>query len=306
MSWFFIALIGPLLWSLVNHADKYLLSKYTKESEGGVGSLMIFSTLFSVFLLPVIFYFDQTIFSVSNFNIFILLLVGILNALSILLYMYALEDEETSIVVPLFQLIPVFGYFLGYLFLGEVLEGQKIFAASIIILGGMVLSLEFNEEQKISFKRKALVLMVSSTFLIAFSEVLFKFVVIEEGSFWSSVFWNYSGLVIVGIILFTCVKSYRLEFLKLLRTSGKTILSINVSSEIITVVGNIVFGYATLLAPIALVMTVNAYQPVIVFLLGIILTIYAPHISVEKIGLRHLLHKGIAIGIMVFASYLLY
>lgn len=306
MHWFLIALIGPILWSLVNHADKYLLSKYTKESEGGVGSLMIFSTLFSIFLLPIVFLFDQTIFSVSSFNIAILLFVGVLNAVSILLYMYALEKDEASIVVPFFQLIPVFGYLLGYLILGEVVENQKIIAASVVILGALVLSLEFNEERRINLKKSVLVLMGVSTFLLAFSEVLFKLVAVEEGSFWSSIFWNYTGLVVVGLILFICVRRYRVEFINLLRKSGKTILTINISSEIFTIVGNLVFSYATLLAPIALVMTVNAYQPAIVFLLGVTLTLYAPQISVEKISNRHLLHKGIAIAVMVFASYLLY
>ncbi len=306
MHWFFIALIGPFLWSLVNHADKYLLSKYSGEKEGGVGSLMIFSTLFSVFLLPVVFLLDQTIFSVSFFNIVILLVVGVLNAISILLYMYALEKDEASVVVPFFQLIPVFGYFLGYLILGEIVDTQKIVAASMIILGAMVLSLEFNEERRITLKKNVLLLMGMSTFLLAFSEVLFKLVSVEEGSFWSSIFWNYSGLVVVGLVLFTCVKNYRVEFIDLLRTSGKKILSINISSEMITIIGNLVFSYATLLAPIALVMTVNAYQPAMVFILGIILTLYAPHISVEKITARHLLHKGVAIAVMIFASYLLY
>jgi drug/metabolite transporter (DMT)-like permease len=220
--------------------------------------------------------------------------------------MHALADEETSIVVPFFQLIPVFGYIFGYVFLGEILSIQQIIAAGIVILGAIILSLEFNEEQKLSFKKKALVFMVVSTLLIAFSEVLFKLVAIEEGSFWSSLFWNYSGLVLVGLILFIFVRNYRLEFLKLLRTSGKTILSINVSSEIVTILGNIFFGYATLLAPIALVMTVNAYQPGIVLVLGVLLTLYAPHIYVEKITTRHLMHKGGAIAVMFFASYFLY
>ena len=276
MHWFFIALVGPIVWSIVNHTDKYLLSKYSKEKEGGVGSLMIFSTLFSVFLLPILFFLDQSVFSVSISNILLLLLVGFINGLSIFMYMSALETDEASIVVPFFQIVPVFGYFLGYLMLGEVLNINKIAPACLLIFGAIILSLEFSEDHPVKIKKKVFSLMLGSTFMIAFSEVLFKFVAIEEEGFWLSSFWNYAGLVLFGLILYICVKSYRTEFITLIKTSGKIILSLNIASEGLTLMGNIAFMYATLLAPIALVMTVTAYQPAIVFLIGIILTLYVP------------------------------
>jgi drug/metabolite transporter (DMT)-like permease len=218
--------------------------------------------------------------------------------------MHALEDEEASVVVPLFQLMPVFGYIIAYVVLGEVLSWQKIFAGCVVVFGAVVLSLEFSEERKISLKKKTLIFMIFSTFLIALSDVLFKWAAIESGGFWSSTFWNYSGLVIVGVIMFCFIKTYRKEFISLLKSSGKNIISLNVASEFTTIVGNITFSFATLLAPIALVMTVASYQPVFVFLLGIILTIFLPGVITEKISSRHLLHKGIAIGIILVGSYL--
>jgi hypothetical protein len=51
MSWFLIALIGPILWAIVNHIDKFLLSD--KFEGSNVGALMIFSTLQCGLLLPI-------------------------------------------------------------------------------------------------------------------------------------------------------------------------------------------------------------------------------------------------------------
>ena len=44
MQWFFIALIGPLMYALTNHIDKILLEKYFKN--GGIGTILLFNSLF--------------------------------------------------------------------------------------------------------------------------------------------------------------------------------------------------------------------------------------------------------------------
>jgi uncharacterized membrane protein len=114
MNWFLIALIGPLLWSIVNHLDKFLLNKYFKG--GGTGSLLIFSSLIGIFMLPIFYFINPNILNVSFNNVLILLLINIPYVLYILFYLYALDKDEASIVVPLFQMIPVLGYFLGFFF----------------------------------------------------------------------------------------------------------------------------------------------------------------------------------------------
>ena len=117
MSWFFIALIGPLLYAMTNYIDKILLEKVFKE--GGVGTILLFSSLVSVFALPFIFLMDRTAFSVGVLQILILAVVGVLNALVLWFYLIALEDEEASIVVVFYQLVPVMGSILGYFIIGE-------------------------------------------------------------------------------------------------------------------------------------------------------------------------------------------
>ena len=79
MLWFFIALIGPFLYALSNHIDKILLEKYFKE--GGVGTLILFSSLLSVMVLPFIFLADRTVFNINGISILILAIEGILNVM---------------------------------------------------------------------------------------------------------------------------------------------------------------------------------------------------------------------------------
>src|SRR3990167_7262849 len=181
-NWFLLALIAPILWSIVNHIDKYMLSKYLKDR--GVGALLIFSALSSVLILRIIaFFYRSEIFNISGMDFLILIFVGFLSSGAFYFYLAGMEMEEASIVVPLFQLIPVFGYFLSYLILGESLNTYQILAALLVMSGIMILSLEIDEENKLKFKTKVLILIATSSFLFALHDTLFKKVAIV-GIFW--------------------------------------------------------------------------------------------------------------------------
>lgn len=303
--WFFIALIAPFLWSIVNHADKYLLSKHSTNST--IGSLMIFSTFAGVIVLFVSPFYVVDIFNISLIHALTLILVGLIIALSIMLYLFALNEDETSLVVPFTQLIPVFGYFFGYLFLGETLSSLQMSGVAIIIVGAGILSLEFEEESGLRIKKRLICYMIGMTILAALCDTVFKFIAVDAG-FWKSAFWEHIGLILFGCILYIFFKRYRQDFIKIFNY-GKNkyeIISINIISEILTLIGNLLTHYALLLAPVALVLVVSSYQPAFVFMWGIILTLFLPHLATEKISKKHLLHKIASIGIIFVGSYLLF
>lgn len=71
MNWFFIALFAPALWSITNHIDKYLITKYFRG--GGTGSLLIFSALIGFAVLPFILVIHPQVFDIQTLNGYILL-----------------------------------------------------------------------------------------------------------------------------------------------------------------------------------------------------------------------------------------
>lgn len=303
-NWFFIALIAPILWSVVNHIDKYMLSRYLKER--GVGALLIFSALASFIILPfVLFLYYEQIFSVNNRDLVTLFLVGFLSVGAFYFYLKGMEEEEASVVIPLFQLVPVFGYFLGYLILGEMLSMAQIFSSLLIIFGIVILAVEIDIDNNVTLKGKVLLFVALSSLLFALHDTLFKKVAITE-SYITSVFWQYLSLTVSGLLILAFVKRYREDFLVMLENSGRRLLSLNVLSEIIYIIGNLINNFAVLLAPVALVLVVSSYQPVFVFIIGIALTVFFPNISMEKISTKHLAHKIISILIIIIGSYFLY
>lgn len=303
MTWFFIALIGPFLYALTNHIDKVLLGKYFKE--GGVGTLLIFSALLSGLALPVLYFLDPTVLSVSGTNIIVLAVVGLLNAAVLWCYLGALMDEEASVAVVFYQLVPVFGYILGYFMLGEILTQLQLIAMAIIIIGTAIVSFEIDNENNFKLRRRTIFLMSLAAIFWALESVIFKAVALEE-TLWRSLFWEHLMLAIVGVIILLGVRTYRRHFFDALKHNSRGILSLNVANESLYMAGNIAFSFAYLLAPIALVLLTQAYQPLFVFAIGIFLTIFFPRIAVEKIQTKHLWQKGLAIAVTGIGTYLLF
>jgi len=302
MTWFFIALLGPFLYALTNHIDKILLERYFKE--GGVGTLILFSALLSLMAVPFIYLIDPDVLSVGLRNILILGLVSFMNVGVLWCYLLALKDEEASVAVVFYQLVPVFGFVLGFILLGEVLTTMQLAAMGIIILGTSVVSFEIDSENKFKLRGKTVGLMLGAAFLWALESVTFKLVALEE-NVWRSLFWEHLMLALVGVIIFLFVQSYRKHFISAIRSNSGTILSLNVLNESLYMLGNISFSFAYLLAPVALVLLTESYQPLFVLIIGVILTIFFPRIAVEKIQAKHLWQKVFAVCITGLGTYLL-
>jgi len=303
MNWFLIALIAPLLWSIVNHIDKYLLSK--SYDSFSVNVLMLYSTGFSIFVIPTIllFFKDQMFYSLTQVTTQII--GGILLTFSIYFYLLALKKEETSKVIPLSMLVPVFGYFLSFFFLNEILSIKQIIACLIIILGSLILSLEITEEKRgFKIKHQVLLLMAFCALFQAIQETLFKHATLEN-SFIVSIFWVHVGILIYGIVLVLFNRKLLKEFLMSTRKNGRLMFSFSFLSELINAIAYMVRDYSMLLAPIAIIMTLNGYQPVFVFALGTFLTVFFPHFAKEKIKPIHLVHKFISIAIIILGTTLI-
>ncbi len=302
MSWFFIAIIGPVLYALTNHIDKILLEKYFKQS--GVGTLILFSSLLSALALPFLLLIDPTVLDIDIFNIMILAVLGILNILVLWFYLLALMDEEASVAIVFYQLVPVFGVILGYFLLGEVLTQMQLIAMAIIILGATIISFEIDNDNKFTLRKQTIFYMTIASFFWALSSVIFKFVALEE-NVWRTLFWEHLMMVLVGICIFVFVRSYRQHFLLAIKENSRAILSLNVANETLYMLGNIAFSFAYLLAPIALVLLTQSFQPIFVLAIGIFLTIFFPKITVEKIEAKYLWQKLFAICITGIGTYIL-
>lgn len=308
MTWFLVALIGPFLYAMTNHIDKHLLGKYFKE--GGVGTLMMFSSLLSVLILPVVFIGEivvhgyASVLSIGLVNTLALCATGLLYALLVWSYLKALEEAEASVTIVFYQLVPVIGYILGYFILGETLSQMQLIAMGIIIFGTSIIAIEMDSTDGFKIRRRTSIYMTTAATCWALSSVIFKAVALEE-NVWVSLFWENAMLVIVGIFFFVFIPTYRQHFLSALKNNSAAILSLNVTNEVLYMTGNAIVAFAFLMAPISLVLLTESFQPIFVLAIGVFLTIFFPNLGSEKIEARHLAQKIIAITITGIGTYLL-
>lgn len=302
MTWFAIALIGPFLYALTNHIDKILLEKYFKK--GGVGTIILISAFLSILAVPIFYLVDPSVLHVGKENLLLMAGVGMLNVGVLWCYLMALKNDEASIVIVFYQLVPLFGCILGFLVLDEILTRLQIAAMALIIIGTTLVSFEIDGANKFKFRMGTIVPMTAAAFLWALESVIFKFVALEE-NLWRTLFWEHVMLLLVGAIIFLFVRSYRKSFLIALKSNSVPILSLNVANESLYILGNFASAVAYMLAPIGLVLLAESYQPLFVLGIGIFLTVFFPRITVEDISARHLWRKILAVVITGIGTYLL-
>ncbi len=300
MTWFWFALAAPAVWGIVNHLDKFVIEKYFTGK--GVGFFVIFTGL-SGFLISVfvfIFNFDSII--IAPWAAIVIAITGAIFVASYIPYMHAIEKEETSCVVPFYQMIPVFSYFLALIFLGEKLSLQQIIGSVLIVGGAMLISLNVTT---FHFKWRTFFLMMLSSLMTAITFLIFKFIAVEE-NFWGTVFWDYIGGAIFALLLFFFIPLYRKQLIFTINKNKGAVLILNFSAEILNIIGRMLANFATLLVPVALVLVVNGFQPIIVLIYGIILTVFIPKWGKENIEKNFLIQKIVAILIIFSGAYVLF
>jgi uncharacterized membrane protein len=301
MSWFFIALWAPFLLACANHNDKFLLSRYLEEKK--IGSIVIFSSLFSSLAILIVFFIQPDVYDISLVQASAVIATGMLSVLAAVCYLYALDIDEASFVTPFYQTAPIFAYFLGYFILDETITLAQGIGSLVIIVGALALSFEFGR-RGLRFKRNVVALMLAASFLSAINGVIFKLIAVDKG-FWVSLFWGFVGQVMAGLTFLVCVPSYRRDFLGFFKQQKVAVFGLIASSKILFSVSEAVTLYATLLAPVALVLLVNSFQHLFVFTLGIVLTLFFPRVAKESLGRMKMLQKGAGIGLMLVGGYLI-
>ena len=289
MSWVFFAFSGPVLWAISVHIDKYLVERFFKESN--VAVLLVFTAFIGLVMLPFIWFVEPNVVGPGIASIAVIMLSGILYMGGMLLYLQALQGEEASVVAPFFQASPLFGYVLAYIVLGEKLSGLQMAGGALIIAGATIVSMRFGEGFG-AFKLRLALLMLACGFILAVATLIFKIFAIEV-QFWTTTFWMFVGEALFGAALLM-IRSYRREFIALLRANTAAMLSINASNELINLGGGLGNRYALLFAPLSLVQAIGSTTTLFVFLFGMVLSLVCPQWGRESLSGPELAQKGIA------------
>ena len=284
----FLTIFASFLWGITNHIDKFMISGID-ESGSSVKTLLVFSTLVAgIILSPIWLIASKVSIGISNVSLLCVLLSSFVYILATYFYFKALEKNDASIVVVMFQLIPVFSYILALIFFKENLVLQQIIGSILIILSAVLISFDFEERNNKS-KWLALILMVLSSLLYATYFFLFD-IGIRNSSYNSCAFWFQIGFLIQGIILI-CFKNYRSTFIKAIKNNGQKYFSLNITNEVINLIANLLVNFANVTIPLALANVLNGFQGAFVFILGFIGVKLLPKYFKENISKKIVVQK---------------
>lgn len=266
LTGFGIGILAALFWSLTNIVDKYLVSKYS--ADGNLGGIFLLSCFFPVILVLVaILYADGAVFMISSSDQVTLLLSGLLMVAWIFFYLKALSEDDTSVVMTLLILAPLFSLLFGFLILGELPTPIQLTAGASMVTGALIVS--YAPKHK-SFKWRLLAYALAASATTGLMHSLFKYATFED-VVWPSLFWRSLGMILSGLFIFLFIKSYREAFIHFIKKHLRAGLALNATSETFTLIGDTLFAIALLYAPIALIQTTEAYQPIFIVILIYIL-----------------------------------
>jgi uncharacterized membrane protein len=300
MSWIFYALLAPAIWGAVNHIDKFIISKYF--SHAPVTLLVLFTSM-TAGIAAIVISFFVPVFAISLSQALWIVIGGIIFVASYVPYVYALQEDEASLVAPLFQMIFVFSLILGYIFLGEKLTTIQIIASLIVIVGAIVLSIDLDSTvrkiRSLSFFR-----MMLASFLVAVNMLIFKMVALGS-SFWVTTFWEYVGAVIFGFILLGISKNSRNAFFTVLKEK-RSVIGWNIFNETLNLIARLSANFASLVVPLALVSVANGSQPFFIAIYGLLIPIIFKGTEKEKFYGKYLAQKVVSILLMILGAYFLF
>ncbi|HEY5713899.1 MAG TPA: EamA family transporter [Candidatus Gracilibacteria bacterium] len=297
--WILIALIAPAFYAMTNVLDKYMVHRYQKHLSPG--ALVFFMGIFSLVVLPFLGVIFPDSFFLASANILWLIIAGLITTLAWVPYMYALEKDDMSSVMPLYQLHPVLTFVMAYLFLGEILSNTQIIGGSIIILGAIILTKDPTKKWGVRLDTLGLILL--SSLCLVSVEIIFKDTV-QSIPYQNTLFWFFLGHALSGLLLLF-VPSYRKEIKSFGKNVNRKFLGLMSINESLGLVADTFNMYAILLAPIALVKAISGFQGVFVFLYGIIITLFFPAILKEDLSRKTLIRKISALIIMLIGSFII-
>lgn len=294
MGWIFFSLLAPLFWALSNFVDKFVLGKHTK----GIFDFLFFSTISSWFLFLIILVFvgipDWSMYSL------IPIATGMILIYSYGFYGKALEKTDASVLVILFKLIPVVTVILAFVFLKQALSLHELIGFSIVFVGALIISIG----KKGNFFIKGFG-MIFVAIVIWSIMTLFIDYGLTKMSFWDYFMLDTLGSALAGpsLLFIPFMRREVIAALKAARTRKYVLFSGN---NLLDFFGQMSIKKALSIAPSAgLVTVVMQVQSVYAVAIGVLFTLFVPHIIREDISGKTLLKKCFGAAIMFSGVYIL-
>lgn len=295
MTWFYLALLAPLFYAIVNLFDDNLLAKVYKSPYLASAFAGLFGTV------PLIALFFRPAPISLHFGL-LAATCGFLTILYYFFYFKALELEVPSVVVALLGLAPAALPFFAYFMVHERLAPMAIVGFIIVLLASIGLAAVDIKNFKFS---AALVPALIAVLIIDILSLLTKHVY-DHAQFFPAYMCFSAGMGIASLFFLSLKPKANAAGLKDVRKIIKKVLPIFVAAELTSLAAEFTLNLAISRGPVSLVKVIEGIQPIFVLLIALALYPIAPRFfrEAEDGGLakKFGLMAAIVVG-LVFISY---
>lgn len=281
--WLLFAILAPLSWGLANPIDSALRRSWIKND-------LVLTCALAVARLPMaivlLFIFAQNL--TIGWPVLGMFLAGVLWTLPFILYYKSLEREETSRVVLIIQLQPVFVLTMAAVLINETLVLSQI-VAFILILSGSILAAVKKTESRWHFS-KVFLFMFLAAIMWSLADVMFKMYAVYFPDFWSAFAVDIFGSSFPALAFFLFPKYKKIA--GELKELPASCWNFFVSSAILGTLGSLSFAYALTIGKASLVSVISGFQPIFALFFGMFLARFLKEIPGESLSRSDLLIKA--------------
>lgn len=266
MSWFYLALLAPFLFAIVNLIDDNLLSFVYKDP--------FLATTFAGFFgaLPLLSRFFIYASPLPLKYILLAEAAGLLTVMYYFFYFRGLESDSPSTVIALFSiatgLLPIFAYYL----LGEKLFVQQILGFGIVLLASFGLAV--GSLKSIKFSKAIIPVLLGAVFVDA--AALLTKELYNSVPFYSGYIYFSLGMGAGGLGFYMLQARNNFHGIRRIKSRIKRVLPVLIVAEMIGLAAELTLNLAISRGPVSLVKIIEDVQPMFVLLITLVLYPISP------------------------------
>ncbi len=292
MEWISFTLISVFFLTASITIDKYILERYIREASVCLIVLSIVGLIFGIG----IFLKDFVLLPIHLLTLS--LLAGVLYFVSALAYFKALKIEESSRVIALSNVSPLFVLILAVPFLNEILLFKEYFGIFPLVLGAILISIKKDFKLR---NPKAFFCIFGGALAYAIHDVLTKYL-LNFADYWTVYAYIQIGAFLAALPI---IYFYLPELKSTISKFGKRVLFFMVASETLNVIAMITITIAISFGYVSLVSGLSSILPLFILIFVSLISIFNPAVLKEELRGSVFILKLIAVILICLGGFLI-
>ena len=299
MNWILLISIAVLTDALRIFTDNYISDVYFKET-GAVSQKFFYGFAYILISLVTFIVIGFNPFQAELMPVGLILLSGVLVSLAGIPYYRALEIEDSTNIGIFIQLAPILYLVFGWFFLDESFSPIQL-AAFVVILAAPALAILTTRKRSRKVKLKAVFYAFTYVLIAVIGNLFFVKADASSLSFVEEIALLFLAKGITDVVTIYVKPKWRKRFKNVFRANRRKIIRPLLAHTLFAAATDFTYRNALVVAPaVALASaTTDSATPIVIFFMGLLLTIVWPKFGREKLNRKTVIVHFIATILVV-------